>query len=120
MALRFCSVFPRFLKKNKTDRSLRFPGVFKSFYQHCTWSNGGNAIVEGVRSIPRERLWYFTRGWKTMRLCVAAHRGRAKKAGGGLNSRTNTPRYRLVSRLVQTPLGAVCGRSHCEVQRFLS
>ena len=34
MALRFFSVFPRFLKKNKTDRSLRFPGVFKRFYQH--------------------------------------------------------------------------------------
>ena len=38
----FCSVFPRFLKKNKTDRSLRFPGVFKSFYQHC--SEGGIVV----------------------------------------------------------------------------
>jgi hypothetical protein len=27
----FCSGFPRFLKKNKSDRFLRFPSVLKSF-----------------------------------------------------------------------------------------
>ena len=43
----FCSVFPRFLKKNKTDRSLRFPGFFKRFYQHCL-SHGEE---------PEERAW---------------------------------------------------------------
>ena len=31
----FCSVFLRFHKKNKTGRSLRFPGFLKRFYQHC-------------------------------------------------------------------------------------
>ena len=50
----FCSVFlPSFLKKNKTDRSFRFPGVFESFLQH--FSSGCHQAT----TTPKSWLWGF-------------------------------------------------------------
>ena len=59
----FCSVFPRFLKKNKTDRSLRFPGVFKKLLAQRRNSHLFviPPVLQGNGLIPRCRLLVFAR-----------------------------------------------------------
>ena len=64
----FCSVFPRFLKKNKTDRSLRFPGFFDRFFTSTAmrpahagvrwraWNGAGVCAHYALRHSTYERL----------------------------------------------------------------